>query len=222
MSAGDRAQCVHDTILASELNRPASLVVREYDITKPHDPSSSGYCYHMFQRVSEYHERRSWHELREGGEFVWHNIGPMGCSKKGNTYVANEKSRTGVFIWMCMKHETVVGYHMMKGGEGRRDPLLSLYRFKKDPPKIVYIDCACQAEESGLNWLPEYFRHVTFYHDKMHGYSHKCSERFNSDRDGMDFGFNTPVMEQCNAFLGSIRGLLSSGTTRVSDPLRFL
>ncbi len=81
----------------------------------------------------------------------------------------------------------------------------------------MFVDFACQAEESGLNWLVDYYKDVRFFHDTFHGYGHKCSSRFSSRGLKGIPAANTSIMEQFNAFLQPLRGILSSGQTRVNQ-----
>jgi hypothetical protein len=120
-----------------------------------------------------------------------------GCEKVRWVHFGH-RERCGLWLWVCMRHGRVVGYHIMPFCEGRRDPVLSLYKFKEKAPDTIYIDYSCGAEESALNWLPEYYKNTTFYHDEFHGYNHVCSGRFKSKRNDRRVPFNTSVMEQVN------------------------
>ena len=181
-----------------------------------HNPAKCGFNYNTFLKLGNGFQRKSWYTPAEHPELVWSETGPSGCQKRRTTFI-NKRSRCAIWVWMCMRHETVAGYHVIKHGEGRRDPLLTLYRFKEVPPVDLYIDCACQAEESALNWLPEYYTDTDFFHDTFHGWSHKCSSRFFSERPGFRPPVNTSLMEQFNSFLQPLRGPLCSGTTRVTN-----
>lgn len=184
-----------------------------------HDPSKTGYNYNTFIAQNPGRQRERWPMPVENVQLVWTNTGTSDCKKKGKTII-NKRARTGLWIWTCMIHERIIGFHIIRHGEGRRDCLLSLYRFKERPPKVVFVDCACQAEESGLNWLPKYFETVTFYHDIFHGYSHKCSDRYSSRFNHSMRIVNTSVMEQINSFLQPLRRILSSSTTKVGTRRR--
>jgi hypothetical protein len=95
-----------------------------------------------------------------------------------------------------MKHNHIVGYHMMPKPEGLRDAVCSILRFKKKAPETVFIDFACGCEESALNWAPKAFKDTQFYHDVFHGVNHVCGERYMSTRFDRFANFNTPIMEQ--------------------------
>ena len=114
-----------------------------------------------------------------------------------------------------MKHSKIVAYHIIKRGEGKRDAICSLYRFKKESPKVMMVDFACHAEETALNWLPEYFKDTSFVHDTFHSYGHVCSSRFGFLDNERKPCINSSLMEQINAYLQPLRGLLASGTTKV-------
>ncbi len=118
-----------------------------------------------------------------------------GCKKVRWVHFGH-RERCGLWLWVCMRHGRIVGYHVMPFCEGRRDPVISLFKFKEKAPDTIYIDYSCGAEESALNWLPEYYKNTTFYHDEFHGYNHVCSDRFKSKRSGHRAPFNTSIMEQ--------------------------
>ena len=106
----------------------------------------------------------------------------------------------------------------MPKGEGTRDAICPLLKFKKTPPKAVFFDWGCKANESSLNWAGAYFRDTAFYHDVFHGVAHKCPNCYDSRRISNYAGLNTSLMEQVNSFLQPLRGILKSGTTRVNPP----
>lgn len=181
------------------------------------DPTTTGFRYWFANEGGDI--RKRWPLPDAARNLGKDDVSSDGCHKKRFVYVGH-RQRSGLWIWLCMCHQRIIGYHIMSHGEGRRDPLLSLYRFKKTPPKVVFIDFSCGAEESALNWLPEYFANTAFYHDIFHGYGHVCSDRFSSSRINSLRHFNTSVMEQANNFLQTLRGLLISSTTKVSNILR--
>lgn len=118
-----------------------------------------------------------------------------GCKKYRVTYIGH-RQRTGLWVCMCMIHETVVGYHLIHNSEGRRDALTPIYRFKENPPKACWYDFGCGCEESALNWLPEFYLETQFFHDCFHGFSHVCPHRFSSRRLPTFSSLNTSLMEQ--------------------------
>lgn len=179
-----------------------------------HNPATTGFDYNCFLKQGGGCERNAWPQPKEGGKCAYFDVSPSDCKKK-RTLVMGNGARCSLWVWTCMLHHRIVGYHTIKRGEGKRDAILSLYRFKKDPPKMVFVDFACQAEESALNWLCDYYQDVLFYHDTFHGYGHVCSSRYSIKLLKDMPVSNTSVMEQFNAFLQSIGGILSSGRTRV-------
>ena len=103
-----------------------------------------------------------------------YDVSTSHCRKK-RELVIGHRERTSLWIWTCLSHNRIAGYHVIKKAEGKRDAVCSLYRYKRDPPKLVMVDFACHAEESGLNWLPEYYKDTRFMHDMFHSYGHVCS-----------------------------------------------
>ena len=104
----------------------------------------------------------------------------------------------------------------MGSAEGCRDCVIPLYKFSEFPPKVLFCDTACHCDEAGLNWLPHYFKHMKKFHDIFHGYAHVCSDVFDSRRGDEYNNIQTSLLEQCNSFLQSLRGLCKSGTTRLA------
>ena len=137
-----------------------------------------------------------------------------GCKKARFTFVGH-RQRAGLWIYLCMEHERIVGFHIMPDGEGRRDGIVPPYRFMQDPPEALFGDFVCGWEETAMNTLPEFYKSVQFIHDVFHGSTHKCSERFEGKRLGKFASINTSLMEQVNSFLQPLRGVVKSGTTKV-------
>lgn len=187
-----------------------SISLGDADITRDRpDPGATGVRYMMSD--SGAYVRTRW-PLPSGAELSGVNLETSidGCRKK-RIRMISDRARTQLWVSVCMRHHCVVGYHLMEH-EGRRDCLLPLYAFLRAPPKTIFYDFACAASQTALQILPEYFCRTRFCHDCFHGYKHKCpyvfkvhTEEFNST--------NTSVMEQFNAFLQTIRGVLRSGTT---------
>ena len=118
-----------------------------------------------------------------------------GCRKVRFTFIGH-RQRSGLWVSMCMRHHTIIGFHVMPQGEGRRDAIFPVYRFLEQPPKAIFGDHACGIEETCFNYLPRYFKYCEFYHDVFHGCSHVCSERFCSRRHAQYAALNTSLMEQ--------------------------
>jgi hypothetical protein len=95
-----------------------------------------------------------------------------------------------------MKHETIIGFHVMPQGEGRRDGIHPPYRFMESPPTAIFGDYVCGWEESAMNYVPEFYLLVQFFHDIFHGCTHKCSERFQGKQLPDYCSVNTSLMEQ--------------------------
>jgi hypothetical protein len=118
-----------------------------------------------------------------------------GCKKVRWTHIGH-RQRSGLWVTMCMKHQTIVGYHIMPQSEGRRDAIFPLYRFMEKPPHAYFADFACGTEETALNYAPAFFKLVQFYHDVFHGCTHLCSDKFCSRRLAAFAVLNTSLMEQ--------------------------
>ena len=79
-----------------------------------------------------------------------------GCKKVRYTFVGH-RQRTALWFSMCMRHQTIIGYHVIAQGEGRRDAMFPIYRFLPEPPEAIFVDFGCGVEETAMNYLPEYF-----------------------------------------------------------------
>ncbi len=200
---------------AGSCTRTDGCIHPEGHIATFHNPALTGFDYNSFLQQSGGCERRMWTRPVEGGRFLHHDISGSDCKKK-RTLIIGHKARCSLWVWICMRHHRVIGQHIIKRGEGKRDAIISLYRFMRNAPKIVFVDFACHAEECSLNWLAHYYQNTQFFHDTFHGYGHKCSSRFSCEGLKGCPVTNTSVMEQYNAFLQPVRGILSSGNTRVS------
>ena len=110
-----------------------------------------------------------------------------------------------LFLWFCPMHGHSYGFHLIAGGEGRKDPFSSLYKFAPEAPKDVFYDFACGLSEYSLNREPRFFFDTRFWHDLFHAFGHKCGINFKSSRvQGLE-GLNTEICEQVNAFLQCIK-----------------
>lgn len=144
-----------------------------------------------------------------------------GCRKKRFQFVGN-RQRSSIWIMVCMRHETIIGFHIMPFGEGCRDLIYPLYRFKEKPPSQIWCDFACGCSETAQNYLPEYFTDTAWYHDVFHGYTHLCPSVFESKDMPFYSALNTSIMEQINSFLQPLRGILKSGTTKLATAMVWL
>ena len=80
-------------------------------------------------------------------------------------------SRSGfgyLFLWFCLVHGHSYGFHLVGGGEGKKDPFSSLYKYCTHMPKNIFYDYACQLSEYCLNREPELFKNTRFWHDLFH------------------------------------------------------
>ena len=117
-------------------------------------------------------------------------------------------SRSGfgyLFLWFCPVHGHSYSFHLIAGGEGRKDPFASLYKYCAQMPKDIYYDFACQLSEYCLNREPELLKNTRFWHDLFHFIGHLCGVNFTSGRVlGLE-GVNTEICEKVNPFLQCIK-----------------
>ena len=73
-----------------------------------------------------------------------------------------------MFIWFCPIHGHTYGFHLIDGGEGRKDPFSSLFKFKEEMPEHIFYDFACGLSEYALNRAPSLFANTRFWHDLFH------------------------------------------------------
>ena len=110
-----------------------------------------------------------------------------------------------MFLFFCPQHGHCYGFHLIDGGEGRKDPFSALYKYKPTPPQEIFYDAACLLFEYGLNREPDYFKYVRIWHDLFHGVNHVCQPCFHSKRVLGLSGINTEICEQFNSYLKSIK-----------------
>ena len=110
-----------------------------------------------------------------------------------------------LFLWFCPVHGHSYGFHLIAGGEGRKDPFSSLFKYKPTVPDEVFYDNACQLNEYCLNREPGYFLSTRFWHNLFHALGHKCGCNFKSGRVCGLEGMNTEICEQVNSFLQCIK-----------------
>jgi hypothetical protein len=110
-----------------------------------------------------------------------------------------------LFLYFCPIHGHCYGFHLVKGGEGRKDAFFPVTKFKQSPPLEVFYDNACQLSEYALNREPDMWKEVRVSHDIFHSFTHVCGDVFKSTRvQGLE-GVNTEICEQFNAFLQCIK-----------------
>ena len=104
-----------------------------------------------------------------------------------------------MFLWFCGQHGHCYGFHLISGGEGRKDPFCSFYKYMKDMPKDVFYDFACSQQGT------RFFFSTRFWHDLFHSITHLCGPNFKSGRVlGLD-GINTEISEQVNGYLQCVK-----------------
>jgi len=158
------------------------------------NPESTGIRYMMSKHGCSV--RTSWPLPPTSEKALDNDIGSCDdCKKKRYAFVGH-RQRCGLWVYMCMEHQTIIGFHVMKHGEGRRDGIIPPFRFMETPPKAIFGDYVCGWEETAMNILPEFYKLVQFFHDIFHGCTHKCSERFEGRRLAELSSLNTSLMEQ--------------------------
>ena len=110
-----------------------------------------------------------------------------------------------LFLWFCPIHGHSYGFHLISGGEGRKDPFSSLFKYMEKAPKHIFYDFACQLSEYCLNREPEFFKDTWFWHDLFHSLGHTCGINFKSGRVFGLEGINSEICEQVTSFLHCIK-----------------
>ena len=110
-----------------------------------------------------------------------------------------------MLLWFCPVHGHCYGFHLIKKGEGRKDPFSSLLKFCPSAPREVFYDFACQLNEYCLNREPSFFKDTRFWHDIFHSFPHKCGPNFRSSRVQGLSGVNSEICEQWNSYLQCIK-----------------
>ena len=110
-----------------------------------------------------------------------------------------------IFLFFCPYHGHCYGFHLIDGGEGRKDPFSAIFKYKPSPPAELYYDFACQLSEFALNREPDFWKWVRFWHDIFHGVNHKCQPCFKSTRVVGQGGIDSAICEQFNSYLSSIK-----------------
>ena len=67
---------------------------------------------------------------------------------------------TYLFLWFYPMHGNCLGFHMIPGSEGRKDPAVALNTHLATPPKVVFYDFACSLSEYVKNRESGYFRNT--------------------------------------------------------------
>ena len=164
----------------------------EEQLPRP-NPETTGIRYNMTTHGRSV--RTSWPLPTTSEKLVDSKGSCDGCKKVRHVYQGH-RQRAGLWVYMCMEHQTIIGFHIMADGEGRRDGIIPPYRFMENPPEAILGDYVCGWEESALTYLPEFYMLVQFFHDVFHGCMHKCSVRFQGRRLAQFAALNTSLMEQ--------------------------
>lgn len=110
-----------------------------------------------------------------------------------------------MFLFFCPIHGHCYGFHLIGGGEGRKDPFSAMFKYMEEPPTDVFYDFACQLSEYCLNREPGFFKKTRFWHDIFHGITHVCGDCHKSTRiTGME-AVNSEICEQFNSYLQCVK-----------------
>ena len=184
-------------------NRPAPKVEV---IPNTYDPSSG--CAYYFTDTGEQVRKMPTYYISRDRKAKNPNFDEMPDVDPACSKLFPKISRSGfgyLFLWFCPVHGHSYGFHLIAGGEGRKDPFASLYKYCAHMPKDIYYDFACQLSEYCLNREPELFKNTRFWHDLFHFIGHLCGVNFKSGRVlGLE-GVNTEICEQVNSFLQCIK-----------------
>ena len=178
-----------------------SIIVQEEQPNniKSYNPPRDGRAYYFTKEGNQLRAPRAFtidkDDTKTEDEAVCKKSYPT-VTKKGSTYL---------FLWFCPCHGHCYGFHIIPKAEGRKDAANSLYMFLKEAPTSVFYDFACSLEEYCRNRESGYFELTSFFHDIFHGYTHKCSKTFKSNRLQGFSGANTSICEQLNSFLQCVK-----------------
>ena len=157
-------------------NRPAPIVQAK---PNTYDPSSG--CTYYFTESEEQVCNMSTYYVSGDKKAKNANFDDMpeidaACS---NLFPKISRSGSGyLFLWFCPVHGHIYGFHPIGGGEGRKDPFCSLYKYCAHMPENIFYDFACQLSEHCLNREPELFKNTRFWHDLFHAIGHLCGINF--------------------------------------------
>ena len=110
-----------------------------------------------------------------------------------------------IMLMFCPIHGHSYGFHLIAGGEGRKDPFSSIFKYKPEAPDEMFYDNACQLHEYCLNREPAFFLNTRFWHDLFHSIGHLCGCNYKSRRVVGLESLNTEICEQVNSFLQCIK-----------------
>ena len=110
-----------------------------------------------------------------------------------------------MFLFFCPYHGHCYGFHLIDGGEGRKDPFSAMFKFMEEPPDDLFYDFACKLQEYCLNREPDFFKSVRFWHDLFHAINHICGINFRSTRVVGLEGANSEICEQFNSYMQCVK-----------------
>ena len=192
------------SLLKSIIDKRKKLQGKNFEEEKPstfkkYNPPRDGRAYYFTKEGHQLREPRKFTADREDDKKTDDTV----CSKAYPT--VSQKGCTYLFLWFCPCHGHCYGFHIIPKAEGRKDAAQSLYMFLKEAPLTVFYDFACSLEEYSRNRESGFFELTRFFHDIFHGYTHKCSKTFRSNRLQGYAGVNTSICEQFNSFLQCIK-----------------
>jgi hypothetical protein len=106
-----------------------------------------------------------------------------------------------MFFMLCLLHQTLVGFHIIPGSEGRKDAHAAFWQYCPNAPLQFVYDFACGCHEYFSNHESGYFSKTIVQHDIFHGWKHKCSRLFRLQRSRRATSWNSSLAEQWNAFI---------------------
>lgn len=62
------------------------------------------------------------------------------------------------FLWFCPIHGHCLGFYLMPGHEGRKDPFSAMFSYLPEPPDEFFYDFACSLSEYSLNREPDFLK----------------------------------------------------------------
>jgi hypothetical protein len=183
------------------------------------NPLTSGIRYRFTESGKQFRsqwslQKGSTTKLKKKG--TAYDVSGDGCNKKRPVMIGH-RQRTWIWIYTCLRHEHIIGFHVISSSEGMRDAVCPLYRYLPEAPEHIWVDYACGMAECAMNWMPHYFKFTKFYHDVFHGLKHVCGPTHKSQRTFDFLKVNTSLMEQINSELQPLRGLVASHTTKVKS-----
>jgi len=168
-----------------------------------YNPAKFGRAYYFTPHGCQVREMRSFPADKKAKHHNYDDEPSQVCNKFFER--VTNKGISYLFLWFCPIHGHCLGYHVIPGSEGRKDPAASLYTHLPDAPSEIFYDYACSLSEYTHNRESGYFKNTRFFHDIFHGFTHKCSKAFHCDRlDGFN-GVNSSICEQFNSFIQNIK-----------------